>query len=162
MIIERTSPQLALDDGEQETLEQWVRQPKSAQALARRARIILSCADGLANTVVAAQSGVSKPTVGKWRPRFLAQRLSWRNDWTACPASTIFAGLASTSFAGARPRPGPVAGQRWCGLGTSNSRITECWTTRPMAVAVALRLAKMCSHWENTRANRQLDETRLW
>ena len=75
MTIERTSPQLALDDREQETLEQWIPRPKSAQALARRARIILSCADGLANTVVAAQSGVSKPTVGKWRPRFLAQRL---------------------------------------------------------------------------------------
>ena len=54
LVIERTSPQLALDDREQETLEQWVRQPKSAQALARRARIILRCADGLANTVVAA------------------------------------------------------------------------------------------------------------
>ena len=49
--------------------------PKTAQALALRARIILSCADGLANTVVAAQLGVSKPTVGKWRSRFLAQRL---------------------------------------------------------------------------------------
>ena len=76
MIIERTSPQLALDDREQETLEQWVRRPNSAQALALRTRIILSCADGLANTVVAAQLGVCKPTVGKWRPRFLAQRLS--------------------------------------------------------------------------------------
>ena len=54
MIIERTSPQLALEDREQETLEQWIPRPKSAQALARRVRIILSCADGLANTVVAA------------------------------------------------------------------------------------------------------------
>ena len=85
MIIERTSPQLALDDREQETLEQWIPRPKSAQALARRARIILSCADGLANTVVAAQSGVSKPTVGKWRPRFLAQRLDCRNDGRPVP-----------------------------------------------------------------------------
>ena len=41
------------------------------------ARIILSYADDLANTVVAAQLRVSKPTVRKWRPG------SWRNDWTA-------------------------------------------------------------------------------
>ena len=33
-----------------------------------------------------------------------------------CPASTIFAGpVASISFAGSPPRPGRVAGQRWCG-----------------------------------------------
>ena len=32
-----------------------------------------------------------------------------------CPASSILAGLASTSFAGSPPRPGPVVGQRWCG-----------------------------------------------
>ena len=35
----------------------------------------ISCADGLTNTVVAAQLGLSKPTVGKWRSRFLTQRL---------------------------------------------------------------------------------------
>ena len=75
MAIGRPIPPLTLYDGERETLEQWVRRPKTAQALALRARIILSCADGLANTVVAAQLGVSKPTVGKWRSRFLAQRL---------------------------------------------------------------------------------------
>ena len=33
----------------------------------------------------------------------------------ACPASTIFAGLASISFADSPPRPVPVAGRRWCG-----------------------------------------------
>ena len=32
-----------------------------------------------------------------------------------CPASTIFAGLASIIFAGSPPRPGPVAGPRWSG-----------------------------------------------
>ena len=32
-----------------------------------------------------------------------------------CPASTIFASLASISFAGSPPRPGPVAGLHRCG-----------------------------------------------
>ena len=36
-------------------------------------------------------------------------------DADVCPASTILAGLASTSFAGSPPRPGPVVGQRRCG-----------------------------------------------
>ena len=43
MAIGRPIPPLTLDDGERETLEQWVRRPKTAQALALRARIILSC-----------------------------------------------------------------------------------------------------------------------
>ena len=34
---------------------------------------------------------------------------------TCCPASTIFASLASISFAGSPPRPGPVAGLHRCG-----------------------------------------------
>ncbi len=49
MAIGRPIPPLTLDDGERETLEQWVRRPKTAQALALRARIILSCADDLAS-----------------------------------------------------------------------------------------------------------------
>ena len=46
----RPIPPLALDGAERETLEQWTRRPKTAQALALRARIVLACADGHSNT----------------------------------------------------------------------------------------------------------------
>ena len=46
-----------------------------AQALALRSRIVLECASGAANTVVAERIGVSRPTVGKWRARFVEARL---------------------------------------------------------------------------------------
>ena len=36
-------------------------------------------------------------------------------------------------------------------LGTSSSRMTEWWTTRPIAAAVAMGLAKMRSPSEQTR-----------
>ena len=36
-------------------------------------------------------------------------------QYLKCPASTIFASLASISFAGSPPRPGPVAGLHRCG-----------------------------------------------
>ena len=71
----RPIPPVMLQDGERETLEQWARRPKTAQALALRARIILGCADGQSNTAVADGLRISKPTVGKWRSRFLEQRL---------------------------------------------------------------------------------------
>lgn len=68
-------PPLTITDEDRETLERWTRRPKTAQALAQRARVILRCADGKTNTAVAAELKVSKPTVGKWRARFLTRGL---------------------------------------------------------------------------------------
>ena len=71
---------LVLTDEERETLERWARRPKSAQALALRCRIVLACADGATNNVVASQVGVHPATVGKWRARFVARRLDGLSD----------------------------------------------------------------------------------
>ncbi len=40
-----------------------------------RARIVLQCAEGLANDKVAQKLRVTRPTVGKWRERFCTSRL---------------------------------------------------------------------------------------
>jgi transposase len=71
----RPRAELVLTDDERETLERWSRRAKSAQALVLRCRIILACADGLSNVEVAARVGVTRLTVGKWRARFLTDRL---------------------------------------------------------------------------------------
>src|SRR3954470_16278388 len=71
----RPKTELTLADDEREQLGRWSRRAKSAQALALRSRIVLACADGEANTVVAARLGCSAATVGKWRARFLERRL---------------------------------------------------------------------------------------
>ena len=80
MAIGRPMPPLILDDTERETLERWVRRPKTAQGLALRARIILGCTNGRSNIAVAAALEVSDETVGKWRSRFLEQRLDGLSD----------------------------------------------------------------------------------
>ena len=68
-------PPLHLTDDERETLERWTRRAKTAQALAFRARLILASAEGKKNGDVAAVFNVTRPTVGKWRARFIARRV---------------------------------------------------------------------------------------
>lgn len=52
-------------------LERWLRRPKTSQALAQRARIIVACERESNDIAVAEQLGTTRETVGKWRRRFL-------------------------------------------------------------------------------------------
>jgi len=81
-MAERGRPKapLTLSDVERETLRQWARRPKTAQALALRARIVLTCAEGRANKDVAAELGIWPQQVGKWRARFVERRLEGLAD----------------------------------------------------------------------------------
>jgi DNA-binding NarL/FixJ family response regulator len=69
-----------LTENERVTLEQWARRRKTAQALAQRSRIVLACARGGSNTEIAAELGLARDTVAKWRCRFVAQRLEGLTD----------------------------------------------------------------------------------
>jgi transposase len=71
---------LVLTGDERRTLENWVKRRSTAQGLARRARIVLACAQGGSNVAVAARLGVSPNTVNKWRARFLRARLDGLSD----------------------------------------------------------------------------------
>jgi transposase len=71
----RPKAQLVLSKTEREQLEALTLRRKTAQALALRARIVLSCADGADNKVVAARQRVTPQTVSKWRARFVEHRL---------------------------------------------------------------------------------------
>jgi transposase len=66
---------LELNAEEREKLERMARRPKSAQAMALRARIVLGCEKGISNAAMAAKLQVTAATVGKWRRRFLESRL---------------------------------------------------------------------------------------
>ena len=67
--------ELVLSQGEREELTALTLRRKTAQALALRARIVLACADGVENKVVAARQRVTQQTVGKWRSRYVEHRL---------------------------------------------------------------------------------------
>ncbi|SRR5579871_70707 len=73
-------PSLFLTDDERSQLQTWVRRPKTAQRLALRARIVLAAAEGRSNTDIATDLGITLPTVGKWRQRFVHSRLEGLAD----------------------------------------------------------------------------------
>src|SRR6059036_2828452 len=71
---------LALSEAERAELSSLANRRNTAQALALRARIVLACAEGGQNKVIAARLGVDRQTVGKWRRRFLEHRLDGFRD----------------------------------------------------------------------------------
>jgi transposase len=71
---------LVLTDDERRVLQGWARRRKTAQSLALRSRIVLACAAGESVSAVAAGLGVSRATAGKWRSRFLEDRLQGLTD----------------------------------------------------------------------------------
>jgi transposase len=71
---------LVLSDEERLELKALAGRRKTAQALALRARIVLACAEGAQNKEVAAQLGLDDMTVGKWRKRFVQDRVDGLRD----------------------------------------------------------------------------------
>jgi len=64
---------LPLTVEDRRVLETWVRAHSTSQQVAKRARIILLAAEGIANSRIAQTVGVSRPTVLEWRKRFLVE-----------------------------------------------------------------------------------------
>jgi transposase len=65
---------------ERERLESLAHRARSQALLARRARVVLGCAEGLDNKAVAKKLRCSLGMVGKWRSRFLKARLEGLYD----------------------------------------------------------------------------------
>ena len=66
----RRAVEVVLRAGDREVLEGWAQRPKTAQALAMRARIVLKAADGASATATASTVRACLQTVCKWRKRY--------------------------------------------------------------------------------------------
>ena len=75
MALGRPTKPLNVTAEEKEKLMMLARRPKSSQAAAMRARIVLGCDEGWSNTVVANKLHITGATVCKWRERFRVNRL---------------------------------------------------------------------------------------
>jgi transposase len=76
----RPKRSLILSDDERDRLQSLAHRARSQSLLARRARVVLACAEGLDNQAVAKRLRCSKGMVGKWRGRFLKTRLEGLYD----------------------------------------------------------------------------------
>src|SRR5438309_5634259 len=72
---------LTVTDEQRAQLMRGARAASSTQGFALRCRIVLACADrAVANAHVAAELGVSVPTIAKWRNRFIAHGMAGLAD----------------------------------------------------------------------------------
>jgi transposase len=76
----RPKQALILSDEERDRLQSLAHRARSQPLLARRARLVLACAEGLDNKTVARKMRASLGMVGKWRSRFLKARLEGLYD----------------------------------------------------------------------------------
>ena len=133
----RVLPTLKIVEADRERLEAWTRRARTGQALALRARIVLSCATGQPNMVVAKQLRTTNATVGKWRQRFVEAGLDGLMD---------------------EPRPGAprTLGDRQVEqivtmtLETAPTGMTH-WSTREMAMKVGISRESVRRIWQAFR-----------
>jgi len=76
----RPKKPLMLTEEERERLESLAHRARSQTVLARRARVVLACAEGLGNQTVGRKLRCSVGMVGKWRARFLKGGLEALSD----------------------------------------------------------------------------------
>jgi transposase len=78
--IGRPTPALVVTDDERSALTRLTKRARVNRSLAFRARLVLACADGTPASAVARRFRTTNATVGKWRRRFIDQRLNGLYD----------------------------------------------------------------------------------
>jgi transposase len=82
----RPKAPIVVADDDRAQLLRWVQRPRSSNAMAQRARIILRCSEGIPNTVIAAEMRITNTTVRKWRSRYIQGGLGGLLDEPRCGA----------------------------------------------------------------------------
>jgi len=124
---------LVLSVEENNQLVEWTRRRTTAQALALRSRIILACAQPLANQDVAQRLRITPQTVSKWRRRFVQRRLD---------------GLLDEPRPGAPRQIGDAEVERVVAT-TLNQRPRDAthWSTRMLATKLGLSQTAVSRIW---------------
>ena len=115
----RPKVELVVTDIERAELERLTNRARVNRSLAFRAKLVLACANGQSNSAVAQAHRTTNQTVGKWRRRFVEDRLDGLYDEPRVGAprkfSDVAAGLRGYHFHRNHRYPGthPVARRRF-------------------------------------------------
>ncbi|MDQ8704080.1 helix-turn-helix domain-containing protein [Streptomyces sp. LHD-70] len=123
-----------LTEDERATLLQWTRSRTCSQAQALRAKIVLACEKEPTNTAVAQRLGISRDMVGKWRARFLAERLDGLDEQPR-PGRPPTADDDTVAHVLLRTLTPPPSGAR------------RAWSTRAMAAETGLSQSTVSRVW---------------
>jgi transposase len=141
----RPKTELVLTDEERETLRGYARRVTSSPSVARRARVVLACAEGLSNLTVSRKLGVGDHAVGRWRRRFIERGVSGLID---------------------EPRPGgprkitdKVVEEIVTATLESTPRAATHWSTREMAKKFGLSRTTISRIWRAFRLQPHRSET---
>ncbi|AHH99652.1 IS630 family transposase [Kutzneria viridogrisea] len=125
--------ELRLTAAERAELHRLARGGGSRQAVALRCRIVLACAEGAGNAEIARQLAVSPRTVGRWRARFLEQRVAGLADRPRSGAPRRISGAEVASVVSATVIDLSPTGSRWskramaAHSGVSASTVGRIW-----------------------------------
>jgi transposase len=129
----RPKARLVVTAEQRAMLESWARRRTTAQALALRARIVLSCSEGGHDGEVADRLRIGRDTVGRWRRRFIAQGVD---------------GLLDEPRPGAPRKIGDASVERVVTLTLeSKPRDATHWSTRSMAQRTGLSQSAIVRIW---------------
>jgi len=130
----RVAPKITLTDDERTQLTKLVRSKRTSVRLAQRAQIVLLADQGLQTIAIAAELGIGRLQVARWRERYAKHRL---------------AGIERDLPRGAPPVKVDVA--KLVELTTqSTPQAATQWSTRTMAKELGVSAASVSRHW---RAN---------
>src|SRR5574337_2160921 len=127
----RVASKIVLTEQERAALTRLVRSGLTSVRLAQRAHMVLLAADEMANKKIAAQLGVGRVQVARWRHRYLESGL---------------AGIERDLPRGAPPVRGDVA--RLVELTTQSTPAAAThWSTRTMAAVLHVSPSTVMRHW---------------
>jgi transposase len=128
----RPAPALVLRSGDRDELERWTRASTGPAAAAKRARIVLLAADGVANTRIAELVDSTVTTVLSWRDRYQAKGLAGLADAprSGRPRELDHRAIVAETL---KPPPKKLGVTHWSTrlladrLGISNASIGRAW-----------------------------------
>jgi transposase len=127
----RVAPEIVLTKDERAELSRLSGSRLTSVRLSQRARIVLLAAEGMQNKDIAAQLGVGRVQVGRWRERY---------------AQSGLAGIERDLPRGAPPKKVDVA--RLVELTTqSKPEAATHWSTRKMAAQLGVHASSVSRHW---------------